>query len=212
MADSPPWEMVRYETVRKIVPLQNGYTTSPRSAWAQRTLADLRHADASDPGADPALWEITLGGLPTELTGTGDDPSWTERAIHAALVLYATHQQSRPEPMHRRGVGLGQAVRQLSRARSGAEWDPGTISRFHALVRAQSSMMQLQNLRGLVTLMRGESIGLDYGQLAADLWLLNSDGADRVLLRWGRQLHRAQPTPTDAETKTTSPTTEGEPS
>ncbi|MFV0429613.1 MAG: type I-E CRISPR-associated protein Cse2/CasB [Arachnia sp.] len=184
------------DLTRRISPLQQGYTATPRTSWAQRTLAELRRADPAAPGADPALWEVTLNNMPEGLAGRGDAPSWAESAIHASLVLYAVHQQGASLPMHVSGVGLGDAVRRVSYARSGSDWDPGTISRFHALARAQSSAIRLHHLRGLVTLMRGEKVPLDYGQLASDLWLLNTRGADRVMLRWGRQLHRLTNTPT----------------
>lgn len=190
-----PWLVVANAAVTTIMPLQSGYTRAPRNPKAVRDLANLRHADINQPGADPSLWELTLDPLPQELQGRGSAPaSAAEQAVHAALVLYAIHQQSRPEPMHQRGVGLGDAVRILSQRRSGGqEWDPGTISRFQHLCRAQSSHIRLENLRGIVTLLRGESVGLDYGRLAADLWSIASGNAPRTILSWGRQLHHREP-------------------
>ncbi len=203
-----PWLTVEKATVSRISPLQSGYTRVPRDAAAVRDLARLRHADINLPGADPALWELTLGSLPDELLGDGsEEPKPAERAVHAALILYAIHQQSRPEPMHRKDAGLGQAVRVLSGRRSdGPDWDPGTISRFQHLCRAQSSAIRLENLRGLITLMRSESVGLDYGRLAADLWSIESGHSQRTILSWGRQLHHRDSEP-DTSTK---PTTEGD--
>lgn len=194
-----PWLVVSNAAVSRIIPLQRGYTRAPRDSASVRTLAGLRHADINSPGADPDLWEATLGSLPEAFQGRGDDPaSPAERAVHGALVLYAIHQQSRPEPMHRSGIGLGQAVRSLSQKRSGGQdWDPGTISRFHHLCRAQSSAIRLENLRGLVTLFRSESVGLDYGRLAGDLWSIESGHIQGTLLAWGRQLHRMEPTAHD---------------
>lgn len=194
MTDAP-WIAIANATVGRIIPLQQGYTRTPRSPGAVRDLAKLRHADINSPGTDPDLWELTLDALPESLQGHGSEPaSPAERAVHAALVLYAIHQQSRPEPMHRKNVGLGQAVRSLSQKRSGGqEWDPGTISRFQHLCRAQSSAIRLENLRGLITLLRSESVGLDYGRLASDLWSIESGNSDRTVLSWGRQLHRMEP-------------------
>lgn len=208
MSDSP-WTVVAALVTAKIVPLQEGYTRTPKDRWAQRTLAELRHGDVTEPGAAPALWETTLSAIPEELCGMGDRPSRTESVVHATLVLYAMHQQSTSEPMHRRGIGLGDAVRRvsLSRKRSDAAWDSGTITRFHALCRAQSPSAEFQHLRSLIALMRVEGIGLDYGQLASDLWLLRTSKADNVRLRWGRQLHRLI-TSSPSETDTSKP--EGE--
>ncbi|MSS46398.1 type I-E CRISPR-associated protein Cse2/CasB [Cutibacterium sp. WCA-380-WT-3A] len=199
-----PWNDVTSATVSAISRLQHGYLTTPRDPWAVRTLASLRRADESRPGADPSLWDVTLGRLPDELLGHGTSPATAaERAVHAAVVLYAVHQQSRAEPMHATGVGLGQAVRMLSVKRSdGTEWDPGTISRFQHMCRAQQWAIRVDNLRGLVTLMRSEAVPLDYGRLAADLWRLQVSAPDQVLLKWGRQLHRIPLTKQAASTET----------
>lgn len=196
-----PWTETGRFVSQQVNRLQNGYTRTPRDEWAQRMLAQLRRADAGNPGADPELWQVTLDGMREELLGHGDKPSRSESSAHAALVLYALHQQSKSEPMHRRGVGLGQAVRQLSasRAREGSKGvDPGTLARFHSLVRAQSQSARIYNTRGLIGLLRSSSIPLDYGLLATDLWLLDTRHADGVRLRWGRQLHQFQsPTPSN---------------
>lgn len=206
-----PWIAVATAAASGIIPLQQGYTRLPRSPQAVRDLARFRHADINAPGADPILWELTLGSLPEELLGRNDAaPSPAERAVHAALVLYAIHQQSRPEPMHRKGAGLGQAVRTLSYKRStGQGWDPGTISRFQHLCRAQTSAIRLENLRGLATLFRSESVGLDYGQLASNLWSIESGNPDRIILSWGRQLHSMDLAHQGTEVQPT--TTEGAP-
>lgn len=196
-----PWLAVSHATTSTIIPLQSAYTRQPRESAAVRILAALRHADITAPGADPGLWNVTIGTLPENLQGRGNAPaSPAERAVHAALVLYAIHQQSRPEPMHRSGIGLGQAVRSLSQKRSGGQdWDPGTLSRFQHLCRAQSSAIRLDNLRGLVTLLRSESVGLDYGRLAADLWSIESGHSRDTVLSWGRQLHHMEPAAQNTE-------------
>ena len=208
MTDAP-WIVISDATASKIIPLQRGYTRVPRDAAAVRDLARLRHADINSPGIDPDLWALTLDALPEGLQGHGSAPaSPAERAVHASLVLYAIHQQSRPEPMHRNGIGLGQAVRTLSQKRSGSqEWDPGTLSRFQHLCREQSSTIRLENLRGLVSLLRSESVGLDYARLATDLWSIERGHSDRTILSWGRQLHRMEPTVPDNKNQPTA--TEG---
>lgn len=205
-----PWNDVSAATLGVVNHLQRGYLATPRDPWAVRTLADLRHADAAHAGTDPALWEITLGHLPEDLVGHGASPAtYAERAVHAAVVLYAIHQQSRPSPMHAKAIGLGQAVRMLSARRStSTEWDPGTVSRFQHLCRAQQWAIRIENLRGLVTLMRSEDVPLDYGRLAADLWRLQTSASDRVLLDWGRQLHHV---PSHDQNPSTDSTDQGEP-
>lgn len=171
-------------------------------------LARLRRCDPADVGAEPLVWAVTLGHLPDELTsyrsGRPETPTPAERALHAVLVLYALHQQSRDEGVHRSGVSLGFAVGQLSRARAVDEdLDAATVSRLHHAALATSFEGHVQHLRGLIQLMRAEkqTVGLDYGLLAVDLWQLVDPYQDarEVLARWGRDLH--------ARPRNTNPTT-----
>jgi len=179
-----------YEHVaRKVSVLQQEYLNN--SSWGKQQLAHLRHGDMTAPGVDSQLWEIVFVDMPDSLIGHTDDPSRAELAVHAALVLYAVHQQSQSDPMHRPGVHFGRAVQHLARVR-GQENDPdqGTIDRFHQLCAQQGLPMRLRSLRSLVTLMRSEQVGFDYAQLAIDLYLIqNKKTVNKVLLQWGRDFH-----------------------
>ncbi|RLP07480.1 type I-E CRISPR-associated protein Cse2/CasB [Propionibacterium australiense] len=175
---------------RKINTLQRLYLDD--TSQGKQLLAELRHGDMMTPGVDPQLWAVVFDGMPDSLVGRTDEPSRAELAVHATLILYATHQQSQRAGMHRPAVRFGQAVQQLARSRgSEGEFDQGTITRFHQLCAQQSFPMRLRSLRSLVTLMRSEKIvGFDYAQLACDLYLIqNNASVNRVLLRWGRDLH-----------------------
>ena len=176
------------------------------------TLARLRRCDPADVGAEPQVWAVTLGDLPEELTtyrsGRPDTPTPSERALHAALVLYALHQQSRDEAVHRPGVSLGSAVGQLARARAVEDdLDAATIARLHHAALATSFEGHVHHLRGLIQLMRTEkqAVGLDYGLLAVDLWQLADPYQDarEVLARWGRDLHARPKNPNPATTEET---------
>ncbi|GAB79424.1 CRISPR-associated protein, Cse2 family [Austwickia chelonae] len=181
----------------RVLRLQEAYARGGQqpTSYGSATMAALRRADPTCPGDDPAVWEITLGDLPATLAGGGDAPSRAERAIHAALCLYATHQQSRGDGVHRSGVRFGQAVRQLAMVRGdGRELDGSVVARFHQAGAAASDRRRLTVMRTLVTLMRAErgaGIHLDYGLLARDLYDLSSPRtASRVRLAWGRDLRR----------------------
>lgn len=174
---------------------------SDLSAKARAHLAQLRRGIGKDVGALPELWQTTLEGLPLP-EGIGDTPTPIERATYTAITLYALHQQSRTAPMHHPGIGLGTAVRQLSR-RTASE--AAVQRRFHALGTASSFTETVQHARGLITQLRGESIAVDYGRLADDLHdLQNPRRADRVRLAWGRDFYRTHPTEpnTTADTDT----------
>ncbi len=186
----------------KISRLQAGYTGGRTSASLQ-TLADLRRAPIDSPGTSPELWELTLGELPEILRGRGDDPTRAELGIHAALVLYAVHQQSQSAPMHQHRVGLGQAIGVLALRRgTGSEPEIGVISKFHRVATAQQRSSRLLELRSLMSLLRSEGIPLDHAQLGVDLFLADNPATrDPVVLRWGRDLHRGKPAKEEANDK-----------
>lgn len=152
-------------------------------------MAHLRAAVTSAPGTDPVLWPWTVDGVPGD--ATTDAPSRQERAVHAAMTLLAVHQQSRPDPMDRAGVGLGHAAAQLDLRRGGAGDGVSPVRRrLDAAVTSSSFEELVHHLRGLVGLLRSEGIGLDYGLLADDLdQFQKPSGSDVVRRRWARQLY-----------------------
>jgi CRISPR system Cascade subunit CasB len=172
----------------QVTRLQAAYLGQSPAATA--TLAHLRGAVAAEAGSVPSVWDVTLAGLDPRLVGRGDDPSPAERAAHAALCLYAVHQQSQRTGMHQTGVGLGTAVRRLA-TRVGAE--SAVERRFHALGTSATVAEALHHARGLVGRLRAEQIPLDYGRFAVDLHDLQyPDRAGAVRLRWGRDFHRVR--------------------
>ncbi len=157
-------------------------------------LAHLRGARTREPGSVPAIWALTMDGAPG--TPRGDEPTAEERAIHVAMTTFATHQQSRREPMHRSGgPTLGAAVGQLERRRPHHDQGLSPVRRrFNAVVTATSFDEVTHHLRALVSLLRAESIPLDYARFADDLVQLQRRArADTVLRRWARELYRHEP-------------------
>lgn len=200
-------DLLRDTTAKRVMRLQSLYLANAAEGVA--TLARLRRCPPAAVGADPLVWQVTLADLPPGMVGTGDDPSPAERAVHAALVLYALHQQSAVQPVHRAGITFGAAVGQLARARAvEEELDSSTVKRLQHAALATDFEGHLHHLRGLIQLMRAESppIALDYGLLAVDLWQLADPRRDSeaVLLRWGRGLHQ-RPKATDPTTTTEEP-------
>lgn len=177
----------------------------PGSSRTRALLARLRGAVAREPGEVPEIWSLTIDGVPGAPRPGDDSPTAEERAVHAALTLFALHQQSRAEPMHRRDVGLGLAVRRLEARRPGrSEADKSPVRRrFDAVVLADTFGEVVHHLRGLITQMRADGIALDYAQLADDLLRLQRPGgAHGVRLRWARQYHHTDHTdPADPATE-----------
>lgn len=184
---SSPADQLANTTRAKVHRLQGPYLSG--TPTAVRTLAVLRR-QASASALDPEVWDEFFDRVPDQLIGRGDEPSDAERALQAALVLYAIHQQSRGTAMHQSGATLGQAVRRLSNGATEA----ATVRRFKALGSSSTWEEVLHHLRGLVTQLRGQGITLDYGLLARDLLFLQEPAtAAGVRRRWGRDLHRAAP-------------------
>lgn len=190
-------EVKQADTVRRYVDRRIGALLArPDAPSTRATLARLRAAVAREPGSVPEIWAVTIDGVPGR--PRGDDPSPQERAVHGAMTLFAVHQQSRPQPMHLRGVGLGQAIRRLettSPTRGDGDVSP-VRRRFDALASASSATEAVHHLRGIVGQLRSEGIPLDYGALAEDLEALQAPGrAAAVRLRWARQYYRTDTVP-----------------
>ncbi len=206
MTQERPGELAGIHVARVIGRLQPQYLPSAQrqspTAEAAASLAALRHAKVADPAGDVRVWQITLDGMPEQLlSDSNQGPGPAERAVHAALVLWARHQQSRSKPMHVVGRSLGRAVRELSRTLDqGDEIAASLLRRFHAVATATSQDQRLYHLRSLISLFRAHEVPLDYAQLATDLFVLTTSHADAVLMQWGRDLYRRAAADEDATT------------
>ncbi len=166
------------------------------SPHARADLARLRRALGKPAGSIPEVWEFTVGAVPESLRWDRDEPSRAEQAAHAALTLFAMHQQSMPVPAHIHGVSLGRAVGQL--ATGGEQSADAVTRRFMAVATATSMDEALIHIRGLVAQLRSARRGFDYARLADDLvGLLNPERAEKVRLAWGRDFYRTRPASTD---------------
>nr|WP_300337523.1 type I-E CRISPR-associated protein Cse2/CasB [Actinomyces sp.] len=177
--------------------LQHRYSAGESSGRAD--LAALRRAARMSPGALPEVWNLTEVPVPP---GHSDAPTREEIAVHTAMTLYAIHQQSRTEPMHVPGRGLGQAARaligppddELSSARA----------RFNALVTSTTMSELTHHLQAFVSQLRARRIPLDYAALADELVRFQqADGAKAVRLTWARQYADLSRTPVPDTTDST---------
>ncbi|HHU10553.1 MAG TPA: type I-E CRISPR-associated protein Cse2/CasB [Intrasporangiaceae bacterium] len=191
--------LVKKHVTAVVSRLQGGYLSRPRStSESVRALALLRRSLGAAGSTDPRMWALVLADMPERLVGPTSrsitEPTAAEKAVLAALTTYAVHQQAQQMPMHVVGVGLGEATRRLA---AGGGDDPGglddaVVQRMHRVAMAQNDNLRQQSLRALITLMRSATppVPLDYGRLAADLYLLQDlRYAPQVHLVWGRQLH-----------------------
>jgi CRISPR system Cascade subunit CasB len=169
----------------KLKPIQEGYLANGSASVA--ALARLRRGIGKPPGA---LTDILGYTLDDELAGSGDDPTPGETAAHISITLYALHQQSQGARMHCRGYGLGRSVRLLHPHTGEPKDGDPVLRRFNALGTSDGLEELTHHLRGMVQLLRGKRIPLDYGLLADQLthW---PRYPDRIRLRWGREFYRA---------------------
>ncbi|MYV90342.1 type I-E CRISPR-associated protein Cse2/CasB [Streptomyces sp. SID1034] len=178
---------------REITRLQGGYLRDESAAVA--ALARLRRGVGKGAGTVPDLWGV-VDTADLYAPGGRDeaDTVRAEEAVHTALTLWATHQQSRPLPMHRAGGHeLGSAVRELMAHGSSEE---ALRKRFVRAGTAGGMSVLATRLREIVLLLRQEDIALDYALLAHQLhaWP-RPGGADAVRSAWGRSFHAYRPLP-----------------
>jgi len=191
-SDQPSVDKIKYLVGKRATRLQDDYLGDRKSAIARarRELANLRNNATKEPGVDPSIWELTVEDVSEG--SKSDGPTKEERAVHLALTLFAVHQQSRKERMHVANLGLGQAISRLERRAGDHSGDgPSPVRRrFNMVVTSQTLPELTHHLRGLVNQLRAEDIGLDYGQLASDLFLFQLPGrADSVRRQWARQYY-----------------------
>ena len=186
------------ETARGfITDLQRGYLADQASAVA--TLAQLRRGAGKLPSDIPDLWGLTgVDRLFAAEPLNGDErlAARAEAAYFVAVTLYALHQQSQSSPMHRRGVDLGSAVRQLMPDNG---IDEPIRRRFVRVGTATTTDILAYRLREIISLLRGKGIPLDYGRLARQLYQAQTpDGLAQARREWGRGFHTRKADSDDA--------------
>ena len=171
-------------TVKKIEYLQG---IKDRGA-GKGILAELRRGVGKHPGEMPELWGFIFGEMSDELLGDKNS-FWVEWAVYTALTLYALHCQGSDREVYVKGVSIGQAAAGLV---SSEDDVPRVMNRLNLVVTAVSQDDLAYHLRGLIQLIKGSNIGLDHAALAKEIYLFsNSDIANDIKLRWGRDFYRS---------------------
>ena len=153
-------------------------------------LAELRRGVGKKPGDIPQLWGYFLQDMPEELFGT-NEPSKAEWAIYTTLTLFALHQQGKDpktDCMYKEGYSFGTAVNRLVHDEDERE---RVARRFYAVATASSMEELSHHMRGIIQLLRGEGIPIDYPMLAADLYRYQFNSlVSNVRLKWGQDFYR----------------------
>lgn len=188
----------------ELVRAYHGNMSAAQESAARAELAALRGSVNAPHGRDPLAYRAAFNGVDDRILGRGMDPNRAERAIATSLGLFGLHQQGRHEfSAHQPGMSLGSAIRRLARPDDVEEREKPTMRRFSALVTSTTSDEVARHLVGLVRQLRAAEVGLDYGQLAADLYDFDVPSTrDRARLRWNRDALTRSARPTE------NPTTE----
>ena len=145
-------------------------------------LAKLRHGIGHAPGEIPAIWGAFLTDLPEEFYRNDDgNASPGEWAVYTALTMFALHQQGHDFESEWMNEGKGEDEDKLKRIRA----------RFNKIATASDLPELNHHLRGVINLLSGNGIKLDYADLAVDLYNYSyAEGRTKVRLKWGQDFCR----------------------
>lgn len=153
-------------------------------------LANLRRGVGKRPGDIPEIWGVFLEEIPEKDTRR-TDVSREEWACYIALTLYALHQQGQDKSMHVSEQPLGMALKKLAMKMGDDNAEERVMRRLNSLTQTKDIEAIAYQLRGIIYLLKGEQIGLDYGTMVRDLYLLQfPDAASSVHLNWGRDFYK----------------------
>lgn len=184
--------MTRAEQVKKVTEDRIAWLIHMKDQSRQKALlAELRRGVGRKPGDLPQLWGILFQNLPEEMMSKTGEPTKEEWAIYTALTLFAYHQQGRDpeqESMNHLKTGIGGAAAALVKE----DDDLRRIqSRFNRFATAADMPELVTHLRSLVGMMRAAAVGMDYPELAEELYQYQFyEGAAKVRLKWGQDFYR----------------------
>jgi len=147
--------------------------------YSKAACAKLRRAVGKPRGETPDIWDITLQGAPED--------ERAGRAIHTCLTLYALHRQGKVETMCDNKTGFGTAIAKLVNP----ENEASIRRRFNAVATSLDYSELAHHARGLIQLLKANSIKMDYPSFASDLYYFQfPEYADNIRLKWGMQYYR----------------------
>jgi len=149
--------------------------------YSKAACAKLRRAIGKSREETPDIWDITLPGAP--------DDERAGRAIHTSLTLYALHRQGKDESMCDNKTSFGTAIAGL--VSKDADNEASVRRRFNAVATSSEFTELAHHARGLIQLLKSNSIKIDYPGFASDLFYFQfPEYADSIRLKWGMQFYR----------------------
>lgn len=159
-------------------------------ASGKAALAALRHSLGKPLGNSPAVCRILLENMPETFLSKNGIETKEERAIYAALQLYAIQKQGRRGKEASDTVkNIGEALRKLRADASREAID----RRFVSVLSAASFADFLYQLRQLVKLAKAKkALPVDFAALAENLYWYQIGAREKVCLRWAEAYYRIE--------------------
>lgn len=165
----------------------------PLRSSACASLAQLRRLGTPGSGSWIQVGNILFDGMPGEDLKRHEQEMMVN-AVSCALKLYARHQQGKegrmaltPPSEGERRKGFGWSCRKIEKDLDKSQ---GVRRRMQSLESVRDLSGAEFFLRGLIDLMRGKEVQVDYYLLARDLYLIQIPGLrDRVFMEWARDYY-----------------------
>ncbi|BDR60579.1 type I-E CRISPR-associated protein Cse2/CasB [Lactobacillus xylocopicola] len=178
-------------------------------------LASMRGAASFASPKAQAVWPIMMETLETDMLSKNGKPSYAEKAIYAALRIYAIHQQGKDELVYghiQRKNKLNAKAADKVEADSTKKQEAGSdfftalaelrknenlevaldrrVRQTLATTDVNSVINSLNHLIGIIKA-NNSRVKIDYGKLAEDLYRfqMSYESANKVRLDWGQKYY-----------------------
>ena len=160
-------------------------------------LARLRRGIGHAPGDLADLYGAFLKDMPKWFWNNSGYITREEWACYTAISLFALHQQGNSPKLHsmhtEEKISIGSAIRKLSVALGDNNADERMQKKLQMLITSKDMAELAQHLKGIITMLRGEGISLNYVLLAQDLYDFQFENQkQRIGLKWGQDYFRKE--------------------
>lgn len=151
-------------------------------------LAALRHSIGKPLGAVPDIWPLMLDDMPEEFLSHNGIETKEERAIYAALQLYALQRQGTRGKANTESVqNIGEALQKIRKGNGQEALD----RRFVAALSATSFTGLVYQLRQLMKLAKAKgALPVNFAALAKDFYWYQMGAKEKICLRWAEAYYQ----------------------
>lgn len=167
-----------------------------QASSTKANLAGLRQSVNKDVHLATGVFPIIFSNIPEEYLGEHGYLTDGERSIILTLQLFALHQQGNNQSVNLQADSKSKAVSKnlgasLSRLRQIGDDSKAIDRRFNAMITATSFDELADHLRHMIKLLKSKTdTGVNYPQLAQDLFWFQKGQQSSVRLKWSRAYYR----------------------